>query len=524
LNQGEFLLGLKLFDFLVIVVYLVGITLFGAHFRKRQRSIKDYFLGGKTVPWWAICLSIVATETSTLTVIGTPGIAYGGNLAFIQIVFGYVIARFLISFLFIPHYYKGELYTAYELMQRRFGRRVKNYTASIFLIMRGLAEGVRVFAISIVVNIALASLFSRLGMTHGDVWSIVLIASLTLFYTFEGGMTAVIWTDVIQLCIYIAGSLLAFTMIWHRIPGGLTEIITMAGGKLSFLDFTFSLTKAYTFWAGVLGGTFLTMASHGTDQLIVQRLLTARNEHDSKRALIGSGFVVLLQFSLFLLIGVMLWVFYQKFPTSLTFKTNDYIFPTFVITQLPMGISGLIVAAILAAAMANLSSALNSLASTTLIDFYKPLFRPSGSDEHYLRFSRWLTVAWGLILIGIAVLARQWGSVLEVGLTIASVTYGALLGIFLLGVLTQTANERGGMIGMTVSLCVMVGIQFFPNWAPVWNEWIGSSFLAIAPGHIARIGWPWYTLIGTAITFVVGFVCSQVIPASRFDPRPSRQG
>lgn len=507
-------MGLKPLDFFIVLIYLLSITWFGARFRKRQKSIKDYFLGGKTVPWWAICLSIVATETSTLTVISTPGLAYGGNLAFIQIVFGYVIARFIISVLFIPHYYKGELYTAYELMRRRFGQRVKNYTASIFLIMRGLAEGVRVFAISIVVNIALSSFFERLALKHGDVWSIIMITLLTLFYTFEGGMTAVIWTDVIQLCIYIGGTLIAFGMIWHRIPGGISEIVLLAGAKLSFLDFTFSLTKTYTFWAGILGGTFLTMASHGTDQLIVQRLLTARNERDSKKALIGSGFVVLFQFSLFLFIGVMLWVFYQKFPTTLAFKTNDYIYPTFVITQLPPGVSGIIVAAILAAAMANLSSSFNSLASTTLMDFYKPLFRPKESDEHYLQLSRWLTVAWGLILIGIAILARQWGSVLEVGLTIASVTYGALLGIFLLGVLTRVASERGGMIGMTLSLLVMVAIQFFPRWAPVWNDWVGTGKLAIAPQHIVRVGWPWYTLIGTTITFFMGILFSKLFGAA----------
>ncbi len=508
-------MGLKPLDFAVIIFYLIAITLFGARFRKRQKSVKDYFLGGKTVPWWAICLSIVATETSTLTVIGTPGIAYGGNLAFIQIVFGYVVARFIISFLFIPHYYRGELYTAYELMNRRFGPRIKNYTASIFLVMRGLAEGVRIFAISIVVNIALSRLFVDLGLRHGDLWSILIITLLTLFYTFEGGMTAVIWTDVIQLCIYVGGTFVAFGMIWHKIPGGMPEIVSMAGSKLSFLDFTFSMTQTYTFWAGLLGGTFLTMASHGTDQLIVQRLLTARNERDSKKALITSGFVVLFQFALFLFIGVMLWVFYQKFPSMATFKTNDYIFPTFVITQIPTGVSGLIVAAILAAAMANLSSSFNSLASTTLVDFYKPLFRPSASDDHYLRLSRWLTVAWGVILIFIAVLARRWGSVLEVGLTIASVTYGALLGIFLLGVLTKIANERGGMIGMTVSLITMVGIQFLPRWAPVWNEAVGPGFFSIASNHIVQIGWPWYTLIGTVITFIIGIVFSGILGEKR---------
>jgi SSS family transporter len=512
-------LGLKPLDFAIIAVYLLGITLFGAQFRKKQKSVKDYFLGGKTVPWWAICLSIVATETSTLTVISTPGIAYGGNLAFIQVVFGYIIARFIISFLFIPQYYKGELYTAYELMRLRFGQRIKNYTASIFLIMRGLAEGVRVFAISIVVNIALSSLFKDLGLKHGDVWSIIIITLLTLFYTFEGGMTAVIWTDVIQLCIYIGGTLVAFMMIWHRIPGGFAEIVSMAGVKLSFLDFTFSLTKSYTFWAGVFGGTFLTMASHGTDQLIVQRLLTARNERDSKKALIVSGFVVLFQFSLFLFIGVMLWVFYQKFPTDLVFKTNDYIFPTFVITQMPTGVSGLIVAAILAAAMANLSSSFNSLASSTLMDFYKPFICPKASDEHYLRLSRWMTVAWGVVLILVAILARQWGSVLEVGLTIASVSYGALLGIFLMGVLTKGANERGGMIGMTVSLTVMLLIQFFPRWAPAWNTFVGSGWLAIAPQHIIKVGWPWYTLIGTSITFGLGMFFSRwLAPKAALNP------
>src|SRR5438128_2270790 len=300
---------MRYLDLAVIVAYLAGITWFGARFRSGQKTLRDYFLGGRTAPWWAIALSIVSAETSTLTIIGTPALAFQGNLGFLQIVLGYLLARIVISFLFLPHYFRGEMYTAYELIRRRFGERLRSLTACTFLVTRSLAEGVRVFAISIVISIILGT---------GEVASIALIVALTLFYTFEGGMTAVIWTDVIQMTLYILGAALSFIVILQKIPAGWEHVAAVAGpvGKFQVFDFHFALTReffsrTYSFWAGIAGGCFLTTATHGTDQLMVQRLLSARSKGDSRKALFGSWVVILIQFTLFLLIGVMLFVFYS---------------------------------------------------------------------------------------------------------------------------------------------------------------------------------------------------------------------
>src|SRR5436305_8368490 len=273
-------------------------TGFGSRFRAKQRTLKDYFLGGKTAPWWAIGFSIVSAETSTLTVIGTPALAFNGNFGFLQVILGYLVARLIISALFLPHYFRGEMFTAYELMQRRFGERIRKLTAGIFLITRALAEGVRVFAISLVISIILGT---------GEVVSIILIVCLTLFYTFEGGMTAVIWTDVVQMTLYVLGAILSFWVILDEIPGGWPHVLQVAGpDKFRIFDFRLIFTQPYTFWAGLAGGCFLTMASHGTDQLMVQRLLSARDQRQSRVALLASWAVIFLQFSLFLLIGILL--------------------------------------------------------------------------------------------------------------------------------------------------------------------------------------------------------------------------
>ena len=262
-------MGLDKLDFLIIALYLAGITLFGLRFRKRQRSLRDYFLADRNIPWWAIALSIVAAETSTLTIISIPGLAYDTNLAFLQVVMGYVLGRIIISFVLLPHYFRGDLYTAYELIERRFGRTLRSVTAGLFLITRAAAEGVRVYAVSIVVAIALGT---------GEIASIAIITALTLIYTFEGGLAAVIWTDVVQTVIYVGGTLVGLVTIAHLVPGGWSSIHSLAAtaGKFQVFDFAPDFWKPYTFWAGLIGGTFLTTASHGTDQLIVQRLLAAR--------------------------------------------------------------------------------------------------------------------------------------------------------------------------------------------------------------------------------------------------------
>src|SRR5437588_8087942 len=461
-------MGFSVVDYIVLLVYLAGITIFGVMFRKQQRTVKDYFLGDKNTSWVVISLSIVATETSTLTLIGVPALAYanyarpeqGGNFTYLQVVLGYIVARIIISFLFIPAYFRGNLLTAYELLKNRFGVKTKNFAASLFLIMRALAEGVRVFAASLVLSAVLSA--SLPGLPYLWLWSIIIVGVLTLIYTFEGGIAAVIWTDLVQLVIYIGGSLLAAYMLVQLVPGGWPAIVGDAArsGKLQALSFSWDWRLPFTFWAGVIGGTFLTMASHGTDQLLVQRLLTCRNMRESQLALLLSGFVVLVQFALFLWIGLMLHAYYAVHPLP-AMASTDEIFPAFIVRSLPHGIAGLVIAAIFAAAMSNLSGSLNSLASSTVLDFYQPLAGRRMTDSDLLNLSRWLTAVWGIVLIAIAILARGWGSVFTAGLTIASIVYGPMLGAFLMGVLTRSATQTGVMAGMGASLAAMIAIKLF---------------------------------------------------------------
>src|SRR2546425_4579615 len=501
--------GFSSVDYAVLLAYLVGITIFGTFFRRSQRTIKDYFLGTKNISWVVIGLSIVAAEKSTLTLVGVPALAYstfaraeqGGNLTYLQVVFGYIIARIIISLLFIPAYFQGELLTAYELLKRRFGVGTKNFAASLFLVMRALAEGVRLFAASIVLSAVLSVSLPKLPLLW--LWSIVIVGLLTLVYTFEGGIRAVIWTDLVQLIIYIGGSLLAAYQLLHLVPGGWSEIAAQAAasGKFQTFSFAWDLNVPFTFWAGVLGGTCLTMATHGTDQLLVQRLLTCRHKQDSQKALVFSGFVVLFQFALFLLIGIMLFAYYKVYPLTAPLATNDEIFPAFIVTRLPHGVSGLVIAAIIAAAMSNLSGSLNSLSSTTVLDLYKPLINPGASEDHLLQVSRGLTAAWGIVLIAIATLARGWGSVFTAGLTIASLVYGPMLGAFLLGVLTVRTNQRGIMIGMALSLAFMLFINFATS-----------------------IAWTWYVLIGAAVCSAAGYAISLLAPAQGHVKVENRKG
>jgi solute:Na+ symporter, SSS family len=483
-------MGLNVLDVAVIAVYLACVTMFGMRFRKKQSTLKGYFLAEQTIPWWAISLSIVAAETSTLTIISVPGIAYEKDFRFLQLVIGYLIGRVIICLLLIPHYFRGDLVTAYQLMERRFGPRLRSLTAGLFLITRAAAEGVRIFAVAIVVGIALSNLLGTFSDFGRDVTAIAIVTILTMIYTFKGGMAAVIWTDVVQLGVYITGTLAGFFTILHLVPGGWHTVhsVALAAGKFRIFDFSWNFYATYTFWSGVIGGAFLTTASHGTDQLIVQRLLSSRSEGQSKVALLASGILVMFQFSLFLLIGAMLYVFYRMFPPAVAFTRSDTIFPTFIVTRMPHGISGLLISAILAAAMANLSAALNSLSSTTIVDFYSRM-NPNASEKHQVYLSRLATLAWGVVLFALAIVARRGGKVLEVGLSIASVAYGSLLGVFLLGVLTRTASERGAMIGM---LCGFV--------------------LNIYLWQFTKVPFTWYVALGSITTFVIGYGSSFFLP------------
>jgi solute:Na+ symporter, SSS family len=473
-------------DLAIVIAYLLGVTALGVHFRRRERDVstedpeaagREYFLGGRTAPWWALALSIVATETSTLTIIGTPAIAYSGNLTFIQLVFGYWIGRAIIVVLLLPGYFRGEFVTAYALIEKRFGQKMRTVAASTFLVTRALAEGVRVAAIALVVSVVLGT------SEHA---AVVIVIALTVLYTFEGGMKAVIWTDVAQLLLCLTGSVVAFIVLLHRIPGGWHEVLAVgaASEKFTFLDFSFAWATKYTFWSGVIGGSFLTMATHGTDQIIVQKLLAARNFQDSRKALLTSGTIVLVQFTLFLLLGVLLFVFASHWPLLAPGERTDRILPTFLVREMPVGLAGLLLASILAVAMSNASSSLNSLAASSVLDF-KIMRGRQADGGNLLRLSRGATLFWGLVLMGFGFV--KWGPLLETGLTIVSLPFGSLLGLFLLGTLDRRANARGALAGMIAGLITILYIFRFT--------------------HVA---FTWYFMIGSLVTLVVGAVASRL--------------
>lgn len=473
------IMNIHLLDLTIVVVYLLGVTSLGVYFRKKQHDVRDYFLGGKTAPWWALAFSIVATETSTLTIIGTPALSYAGNMTFLQLVFGYLLGRFLISVLLLPGYFHGEFLTAYAVIEKRFGQRMRSVAALTFLGTRTLAEGVRVTAIALVVSVALGT-SQRLA--------VFVVIALTVLYTFEGGMKAVIWTDVAQFVLYLCGSLATFGILLHRIPGGWNEVVQAAavqGHKLQILDFSWNLTTKYTFWSGVIGGAFLTMASHGTDQTIVQRLLAARNQADSRRALLASGFIVLFQFTLFLLVGVLLFVFAQHFPLLGTGDRTDSILPLFLVREMPPGLAGILLASILAIAMSNASGSLNSLAASSVADF--PRLRGKEVDaQAFLKLCRRMTLVWGAVLIAFGLL--PWSHFLEAGLTVASLPFGSLLGLFLLGTFDSRANATGSLIGMFGGLAAVLLVFGF-----------------------TKIAFTWYVLIGSCVTFALGALASRAI-------------
>ena len=479
-------MGLNTLDLVVIGCYLAGVTLFGLRFRSGQQTLKGYFLADNAIPWWAISLSIVAAETSTLTVISVPGLAYDKDFSFLQLVIGYLISRVVVSFVLIPQYFRGELVTAYQLIERRFGQRLRSLTAGVFLVTRAAAEGVRVFAVAIVVRVALGGLLTGVSDFERDLVAIAIVTALTLLYTLKGGLKAAIWTDVMQQTVYVAGTIVGLVTILHLVPGGWTTVREVAGhaGKFRVFDFKLDWTTKYTLWSGVIGGTFLTTASHGTDQLIVQRLLAARSERQAQVALLSSGVVVFFQFSLFLMIGAMLYVFYRSYPPAAAFTRTDTIFPVFIVSHMPHGVSGLLIAAILAAAMSNLSAALNSLSSTSMVDFYIRL-RPLTSEIRRIWLSRAAMVVWALVLFGLALLARHGGRVIEVGLTIASIAYGGMLGVFLLGVLTRRASEGGAMMGMICGLALNLYLWLFTS-----------------------VAFTWYVVLGSVATFAVGYAAS----------------
>jgi SSS family solute:Na+ symporter len=487
-------------DFAVLALYMGGVTVWGVWLGRGQQGARDYFLGGRNLPWWAVLFSVVATETSVLTFLSIPGLAYATDLSFLQLTLGYLLGRTLVAFVFLPAYYRGELATAYALLEERFGLGTRRFASGIFLITRALAGGVRHFATAI--PLALIT-----GWSYPT--SILVIGVLTLIYTYYGGIRSVVWIDVLQMGVYLGGAIAALVVLLGAYPGGWGGMVAAAdaAGKLEFVRLGWDTSDPYTLWAGLLGGAFLSMASHGADQLIVQRLLTCRDLRRSQWALIGSGVAVIVQFTLFLVIGVGLWSFYA----AREFARTDEIFATFIIEELPPGITGLVIAAVFAAAMSSLSSSINSLASASTYDFYAPL-RGRSESELY-RAGKLFTLFWGAVLVGGALLFRSHDTpVVELGLAIASFTYGGLLGAFLLGVLNRRALQRDVIPAVVIALLVMSAVVFSDWFAPLFT----AAGLTGVAGLVERAGamaYPWYVVIGTAIAFVVGSLLSLFHPA-----------
>ena len=498
-------MSLGLADYAVIAAYLVGITLFGSWFAKFQKTTADYFLADRSAPWWAICFTIVATETSTLSFIGVPALAYAGNMSFLQLAFGYIIGRVLVSVLFIPAYFRGDLVTSYELLQRRFGSRVKTVAASIFLLTRSLADGIRLFATALVIAVVTGVPVSV---------TVVLLGAAMIVYTVRGGAAAVIWTDVVQMFVYLAGAVLVFFALIERVPGGwdAAAAAASAAGKFVVLNLSTDPKAIYTLWAGIAGGVALTLATHGTDQFLVQRLLSARSAREASLGLVLSGVLVFAQFALFLVIGVLLFAYYQTTPAPVLTR-SDEILPQFIVRSLSGGAAGFIVAAIVAAA---LSPSLNAMAAATVNDFYRKRPRPAeraqrdearalgvgpqrseeedvapdADDRALLRVARRATIGWGIVQVGVALGSQLMSrSVLDTGLGVLSLAAGPVLGAFLVGVLTRHVRENAMLAGMAAGIAVLF---------IVW--WTGA------------LAWTWYALTGATVTGLTALLVSAVRP------------
>ena len=491
-------------DALVVVLYLTGTTALGIRLGRSQRDSRDYFIASHAIPSWAVLVSVVATETSAVTFISIPGLAYLGDFTFLQVAAGYIVGRCIVAYTLLPRYFEGDLVTAYALLERRFGLSTRRFASIVFMVTRALADSVRVFATAIPLALILQSAVAPAAVKPV---AISVLGVLTVIYTYHGGMRAVVWTDVLQTGVYLVGAAAAIVLLGHAVPGGWSAIFAHAAdaGKLRVLDPGLTMSRPYTLAGGVIGGAFLAMASHGADQLIVQRLLAASSLRDARRALIGSGVAVFLQFAVFLTIGVGLYSVYD----ARSFSSPDAIFPTFILHSMPPGLVGLIVAAILATTMSTHSGAINSLAAATTHDLYLPLTGHAATAPTTLRAGRLFTLAWGVLLTGGALLYRQQGTpVVTIALAIASFTYGGLLGGFFLALWWRRARQVDALLAMGVGIAAMSVVVFARQLAAV------VPFAAPMLDPIARITWPWYVLIGTTITLMTGIAASLTHPAS----------
>ncbi|RJP68923.1 MAG: sodium:solute symporter [Ignavibacteriales bacterium] len=470
-------------DYAIIAAYLLGVAIFGILSGGKQKSVKDYFLGASTIPWWIVCFAIVAAETSTLTFISIPGLAYVTNLNFLQVTIGYLIGRILVAFFLLPQYFKGDLSTAYSYLENRFGVKTRSFASIVFLFTRTAADGVRLFATAIPLKLMLNIDYPL---------AILIVAVFTFIYTFTGGIKGVIWVDALQMCIYIGGALIAGYFLLDLLPSGWNAVVAAAqpDNKMNLINLGFDkgigefFKNPYTLFGGIIGGAFLSMASHGTDQLIVQRLLVIKDLNKAKKAIITSGVIVIFQFAIFLIIGLALFAYYGKMDMR-----SDEIFPKFILDQLPVGITGIIIAGLFAAAMSTLAGSISSMASSTMMDLYKPYFSGKNFDEaKALKRSRYVTIFWALVLIGSAFFFMNTSqAVVEIALSISSFTYGGLLGTFLLGILVKKATQEDALAGFTSGIFVMIAVI-----------------------SLKLVAWTWFTIIGVLTTLIIGFILSKL--------------
>ncbi len=498
-------------DWAVIAIYLLGIVGLGLWFGKDQHNTRDYFLGSKNIPWWGIGFSIVAAETSALTIISVPAMAYGGDLTFLQIIIGYVIARLILAVVMVPHYLKGEIYSPYQLLEHAFGPPARRLAAGFFLISETLAAGVRVYVASIPIKLMLGDKLLGLGTGEPILGAILLFIILSLVYTYIGGVKAVIWTDAVQFGLFMAGGIFTVCYIPTLLQGGWATVWNEAGaaGKLHFFNGQFGLGMPFNIWMGIIGGTFVVLSSHGAEQLIVQRVLACGTVRDGRKALSLSALVIFPLFLVFLLAGTMLWVYYQHNPMAIAIpepkpgsgiKANDYIFPIFIMTQVPHVVKGFLMVAILAAAMSSVSSALTSLASVSTMDFVKPMSRAGRSEAFFLHFSKASTIFWAVLLALVAYLSREVEYVLNAAFSLRGLTSGALLGGLLLAIYWSKGKALPIILGALASLATMLCLS---QWK--W-EYVNVAGVVVKNG----LAWPWFTLAGTTVMVGVAWLTRMV--------------
>lgn len=496
----------------MLVGYLVGVVWLGLRLSGTQRSVKDYFLGGRDLPWWAVCFSIVATETSTLTIIGIPAVSFGGTMIFLQITLGYLAGRIIVALVFLPRYFAGELTTAYDYLGKRFGPGMQSLSSITFMATRLLADGVRLFATAIPIKMITDS--TGFGVGYSEI--IVAIGFVTITYTYFGGLRAVVWMDVVQMGLYLLAAFGSIAVLVSKLDPSAFQLL-VDSGKLSVLSLGTGglngiLTQPYALVTAVVGGGIFSMASHGTDHMIVQRLLACRNVRDSQKALVMSAIVVAFQFAIFLLVGALLWAYYGGASLAeLGLARGDEVFPKFILEGLPSGISGLVLAGILAAAMSTLSSSLNALASSSISDVLGKLKWWVSKDFDMLKASRFITLFWGIVFMFFATLFEdQQNPVVELGLSIASFTYGSLLGAFLLGMINSRVSEKTAILVFLMSIFSMIAV-IFGVWYGPETGWIFDfqpSSARILADSLMAIAWPWYTFIGTFLSVSLGSLAS----------------